>query len=734
MPASVRLSVVPLLPLLLLLSSSSSSSSSPWCSSRGAAASRAQQQPQPTRREMHRARAGTWRPWRIALEQRERAGPGSHPQHHPSFCLPLTPPSSDVHLLAIPARCTTPQAMEVPPGAGPFFPADDDSFFQDSFPSTVNPEDLHQTTNILLEDLDISSTHSNSHFYPEIAAHDSGVDLQAHWSAPLKQGSTEPYDHFLNMGDSPLAANTPSPATDMIFSGTNSPRDCFRDSSLVSSPDATGPVPKEEPEVPEGADTWDYAPDAILIPQSRDVPRVHLTPDKTKTRAETQIKMTLIMDPLDHIDCIRFPRKTLAKPKHFASEEEKQETEAKGRVLYMDVYLVCATAVENAQDRQRAMRRAAGSEEIPRRPEGVTITDLDKDDPSHPQNGGEVLICDGCKERERKRYDRKKKRGEDEEEFTKYENDRVIMINEKEYKKLNEVDGGDLHFSSRARQVEFAMRIACYCRHQEEKSPQGYRVIFTFTLGNTVLMQHLSDVFHITDDHKNKEPSSDMIPPHIAIPIPPGYNLQYHHQSNVVVPMYQQPDSYAASLSAYSQPPTPIVSPQFASPMSPIDAGFPQSIPPNMPQSMPPSMNQSMPILPQQARQTTSTFSGTASTNVATYARHQRGQSYYEGPLQSPTSQVAFEPNVLQPNVLQPNGLQPNGLPRPQSLDNFNFSYAPNELPYGQTQQSQYFNSAPPSAGGTPVNLSRPASPTWEQGPNKKGKMLRNGYFSGQWE
>ncbi|KAF2443899.1 hypothetical protein P171DRAFT_455676 [Karstenula rhodostoma CBS 690.94] len=537
------------------------------------------------------------------------------------------------------------------------------------------------------------------------------------------------------MDDSPMAANSPSPATDMMFSQSNSPGDFARDHSSVSSPEGVASAVKRDPSTPEGADLWSIRPDAILIPQSRDAPHVSLIPDKKKTRAETQIKMTLAMDPLDNVEYIRFPRKTLAKPKHFASDEERRDVESKGAVLQMDVNLVCATAIDNPQDRQRALRRAAGIEEIPRRPEGASVTDLDKEDPSHPQNGGEVLICDGCKERERKRYDRKKKRGDDEAEFSKYENDRVIMINEKEHKKLRDADSGDMAFSPRARQVDFAMRITCYCRHQEEKTPMGYRVIFTFKLNNALLVQHISDVFHITDDHKNKEMSVETLPQSLAIP---QYGLhQYPQQSNVVVPMYQFTDNYG--LNAYSQPTTPIVS-QFTSPISPMDTSFSsappqmsQPMPQSLPPSMPPSMNQgmshtmgqgmnqtmgqaasqSMPTLAQQARQPGAAFPATVSTNNTPYPRHQRGHSnYYDStPLMSPVSQLGFG--------------ETHGLPRPQSLDNFNFTYTPN----GTDFQNQYFNSAPPSTGGTPINLSRPASPNWEQGPNKKGKTLRCVYF-----
>lgn len=460
-------------------------------------------------------------------------------------------------------------------------------FFDDvpmSFADTVTPEDLHSTTSILLEDLATSSNSSHSQFYTDLNAHDSGVDLRGQWAPSIKHESVEPYDEFLTMG-SPLATTNPSPDTDIIFSQSNSPGGFMCDNSSVSSPDG-----------PASGFT-----DAILIPQSRDAPHVSLVPDKTKTRAETQIKMTLTLDPLDNVEYIRFPRKTLAKPKHFASDEERQEIESKSAVLQMNVHLVCATAIESPHDRQRALRRAAGTEPTPRRPEGCTsLTELDKEHPSHPQNGGEVLICEGCKERERKRYDRKKKRGEDEEEFTQYESDRVIMINEKEHKKFRDAEDGDMKFSPRAGQVEFAMRIACYCRHQEEKSPKGYRVIFTFSIDNALLVQHVSDVFHITDDHKNKELTVDARPQPLAIPqygLQAYYQPQQHqpqhqpqhqshhqpqhqphhqphrqqHQPNGL-PLYSFTENYG--LSQFSQPTTPTYSqpttPMFSQPTTPL--------------------------------------------------------------------------------------------------------------------------------------------------------------------
>ncbi|KAJ4289781.1 SPT3 Dosage dependent suppressor of Ty-induced promoter mutations-like protein [Kalmusia sp. IMI 367209] len=619
----------------------------------------------------------------------------------------------------------------------------DGVYFQHDYDPLMNSLDSGDATDTLLQQLDTSATSNNDQYYHDLNTHDSGVDLRGQWNPKQPSADSAAYDQLLPMGESLDLGNSPSSANDLMFRPSSSPGDFLGDQSSDSSPEAADPMFNSGSDPLDVAESWGTdSQDAMVMPHSREeTPEIYLVPDKTKTRAETQIKMTLTIDPLDHVQHIRFPRKTLAKPKHFASAEEKQEIEQQGGVLDMNVHIVCATAVENPDECDRALRRAAGAEAIPRRPDGVAIADLDKDDPAHPQNGGEVLICDGCKERERKRYDRKKKRGEDEDEFSKYENDRVIMINEKEHKRLKEVEPADAHYTPRAKQVEFAMRIACYCRHQEEKSPMGYRVIFTFTLGNTLLAQQMSEVFHITDDHKNKEIAPEGIPRRITIPhysMPP-----FHGQSNVVVPMYQYAENpFSAPMNAYSQPTTPILS-HFASSVSPMDSPFPQSAMSTMSQSMPSSisqpmpssisqpmpslisqpmpssisqpMPQSMPSMSQQARQPVPAFAGpSASSNAVTYARHQRGQSLYDTPMMSPTQQL-FDS-------------QGPPMPRPQSMDNFNFNFQ-TDPSFAQTQTNQYFNSAPPSAGGTPVNLSRPASPTWEQGPNKKGKLLRCVYF-----
>lgn len=466
-----------------------------------------------------------------------------------------------------------------------------------------------------------------------------------------------------------------------------------------------------------------------------------MVPDKTKTRAETQIKVQLIMDPVDS-DFIHFPRKTLAKPKLLATADERQTIESSGTATHLDLHLVCATAVEKPNGMDQALRRAAGKEATPQRPSGIAISELDNDDPAHPQNGGAVLICEGCKERERKRYDRKKKKAEDEVEWSQYENDRIIMINEKEYKKWKDVDPSNRLLSPKAKQVEFAMRIACYCRHQENKSPMGYRVVFTLrNSSNNIVAQHISDTFQITDDHKVKDTplEGNLRPLPVPQPIPQDqyyaqptlqqypvtnefgypddrynfiesqYNLfgaqdsVFMDQNNILAfqPDLQpdlQPDMFEsqynnANMGPYPPPSTPYMANlAFQTPLSPIELG------PNGP-----------------------ALSTAVSPTTTQRFIHHQGHHSYSAPtmddfMVSPTSQGPSRSHSMENFMVSPTTQASSEalcLSRPGSVENFNFSF---DFPYPQNSRSG-------SISSTPINLSRPASPTWEQGGQKRSKV-----------
>ncbi|KAF1918178.1 hypothetical protein BDU57DRAFT_189474 [Ampelomyces quisqualis] len=558
----------------------------------------------------------------------------------------------------------------------------------------VNPADLYAYTafassdattkaDLDLFDSTLASTRLDEWTNPNDLTHshqDSAVDLRGFYtSGPdtfprLKTESSSEFDNFLATPYSTPASNTsntPSPHGDMIFSNANSPGEYAREQSQTSSPDAT---------------TDACTRDSIVIPQSVDPPKVSIFVDKTKTRAETQIKTMLILDPLPrHVQYARFPRHTLSKSKQLASNDEIVANESGDAAIRVDLTLVCATTVETQAGMNRALRRARGAEKIPRRDPGTQVSDIDKEDIVHPQNGGAVVICEGCKERERKRYDRKKKRNQEEEnEWSNYEDDRIIMINEKEFKRWQDVDQGQQHGPD-AKKVEFAMRITCYCRHQEEKSPVGYKVIFTFrdTTG-AVLAQKVSEIIQITDDHKNREmPLVGSITTDFSVH-PPRREDSMAAQYNMPMYNYSAPHVYGM----YSQPTTPITS-QFQSPLSPMDGHYPQT---------------TNPVAPQVPHQSTFAFGAAniaAPAPVPSYASHQRYQSYSNTPMLSPTEQFTAAGFPLH---------------RPHSMDSFSAAFA--SMYPQQNQYSQPFASQPPSR-----NVSRPASPSWEQGTSRTKKL-----------
>jgi hypothetical protein len=570
-----------------------------------------------------------------------------------------------------------------------------DLFASDVFCDGYNAADIDAKTQFDFLDTTLGASDPNGWASPNdlTRSHqDSGVDLRGVYAtgagfSSLKTEDASEYDNFLNTPYSTPASNTsntPSQHGDMIFSNANSPGDYTRDQSQTSSPEANNDVPKYANDY---ASTND---DSIAIPQSVDPLKVQILFDKTKTRAETQIKTLLVISPLSRqTQWIRFPRHTLSKSKQLASQEEIEANEKHNSAIRVELTLVCATAVDKPQDLNRALRRAREEEPTPRRARGTQVSEIEKDDPAHPQNGGAVVICEGCKERERKRYDRKKKRNQDEEnEWTNYEDDRIIMINEKEFKRLQDVEPEATNGAD-AKKVEFAMRITCYCRHQEEKSPMGYKVIFTFKDSHgTVLAQQVSEIIQITDDHKNRElPVVESIRTDLNIQVP---GQQEPLSAQYTVPLY----SYSSGpvYGMYSQPTTPVM-PQFQSPLSSTEGYYPQSA--------------SAAVPSQATHQSAFTFNAgpiAAPTPAPSYANHQRYQSYSTTPMLSPTEQFSAQTGYP--------------LVRPHSMDNFSVAFGNMAYPTQQNTYNHNFASQPPSR-----NVSRPASPSWDQGPSRSKKM-----------
>ena len=235
-------------------------------------------------------------------------------------------------------------------------------------------------------------------------------------------------------------------------------------------------------------------------------PRLTVHPTSLKSRVETQIpiRMTLSYLPTG-VTKLRLPTHTVSKPKFLA----KPEVERCPEILELHVSLVCTSAMQDSVRLDRAFARARGEDLAPLgrpSPASSNGSQSSADDEEKPLNGGEVRICSGCIQRERKRASRKKqKKPEEEEQFQKDEEKRIVVFNTNELKEWVEpsrdAPTGSASPPPGAVQVELPMRIACYCRHQNEKL--GFQVIFTIKdYRDKVIAQAMTNSIMITDDHK----------------------------------------------------------------------------------------------------------------------------------------------------------------------------------------------------------------------------------------
>lgn len=236
---------------------------------------------------------------------------------------------------------------------------------------------------------------------------------------------------------------------------------------------------------------------------------IHPTPLKSRVETQIPIKMTLFPLP-PGVTKLHLPTHTISKPKLLS----KPTPERSPDTLELYTSLVCTSAMLNPELKKRAFERAAASSShAPMSPkEEPEEFCSDEDDENKPINGGEVKICGGCIIRERKRAARKKaKKVEEEESWQKYETQRVIVFNTHEVKDWqvpsqylpSELIGDhpEPYVPEGAMQVDAPMRIACYCRHQNEKA--GFQVIFTIKDHQDKLVaQAITSSIMITDDHK----------------------------------------------------------------------------------------------------------------------------------------------------------------------------------------------------------------------------------------
>ena len=227
-------------------------------------------------------------------------------------------------------------------------------------------------------------------------------------------------------------------------------------------------------------------PDASYPPAPSCKPTLIVQPTPQKSRVETQIPIKLSLFPLPKgVTKLHLPANTISKPKLLARPPPLPSPDT----LELHTMLVCTSAMHDPTKLRRALFKATNpcfqSSEDKRR---LSTGDRgDKDDEEQPLNGGEVRICEGCIVRERKRAARKKsKKPEEEEPWQKDEGKRVVVFNTNEIKEWQPLqrsnamdgrpegnrfqkDGRGIDLPEGAMQVDIPMRIACYCRHQNEK-------------------------------------------------------------------------------------------------------------------------------------------------------------------------------------------------------------------------------------------------------------------------
>ena len=231
---------------------------------------------------------------------------------------------------------------------------------------------------------------------------------------------------------------------------------------------------------------------AASPPYPTQAPTLHVAPLPFKSRVETQSNVKLTIDPLpSHVTKLHLQPHTISKSKLMAKPQPDRSPDT----YELLTTLVCTSAMQHRDKYERALARTAGTYQPSERQEGRRSSAGDAnstdDDENKPLNGGPVIICFGCIERERKRAARKKTKNQEEEElWLKDEAKRIVVFNTHEIKewqtpsnsKTTEGNNRNMpagieerSFTSNAMQVDLPMRIACYCRHQEEK--MGFRYV-----------------------------------------------------------------------------------------------------------------------------------------------------------------------------------------------------------------------------------------------------------------
>jgi len=337
-------------------------------------------------------------------------------------------------------------------------------------------------------------------------------------------------------GQTPWTRNSPSSGLEETFNGItmngDSPGNATFSPNLQFSNSALSFDPTESSATPSTFNKDNSSPPSTAT-SAEALPMLMVYPTSLKSRVETQIPIKMTLAPLPSgVTKLRLPAHTVSKPKFLA----KPEAERSPEILELYTSLVCTSAMQDQAKLDRAFARARGEEVGPLSkpsPASSTGSQSSKDDEEKPLEGGEVKICSGCIQRERKRASRKKQKKPDEEElFQKDEEKRVIVFNTNEVKewaepaKDSQCTISSYHpnppptFPKGALQVELPMRIACYCRHQNEKL--GFQVIFTIKdYRDKVIAQAMTNSIMITDDHKTHNAPPPMPTSNPSLPSTP---------------------------------------------------------------------------------------------------------------------------------------------------------------------------------------------------------------------
>ncbi|KAG0648057.1 mga2 [Hyphodiscus hymeniophilus] len=455
------------------------------------------------------------------------------------------------------------------------------------------------------------------------------------------------------------------------------------------------------------------------MPTYKPVLTLHPTPLKSRVETQIPIKMTLFPMPMG-ITKLHLPTHTISKPKLLA----KPSPERSPDMLELYTTLVCTSAMQNPENRRRAFERAAMQDNS----EDETGSEAsDEDDESKPLNGGDVKICVGCITRERKRAARKKiKKVEEEESWHKDEARRVVVFNTHEVKEWqaptsqppSEMTGDrpEPFIPEGALQVDAPMRIACYCRHQNEKL--GFQVIFTIKDSQDRLVaQEMTSSIMITDDHKTHNM------PSLTTPTSNGSDGQIYpgngsFASDGTFDMSAGPVGSMAPFrlshsSSDLQSMQRSFSMQFPSPMSLNTSSHPSQTtsatmtPRNLSRQTSPSVSSGPTSKKRKASGSGKVPSGLAMTRLETA---DPGQGTSSGPMSAvtPSAPSPFTPNLssfqVEPSYGQPPAANPNmaqqyntGPPTPNSNDQVFFTNANRSQSMENLAMHQLY-SAPPSA------------------------------------